>query len=205
MSEAYLRKTTYIAKPTFASDIAGQAFTLIIIDWLMLQDPTAHFSEHRPRLPGQRFPGLRIGRKVLDIFHNMALRLKCDGLLNIPEHYHNAYFYGKAFKFFNPQSEGHFRAIQRDMRHLRLNKAAWGIEWECLVEVNSAQYWQWFTDEQVFPVSDRLKAYFESEEYKNKVEESIQNVRFCIDDKKFEQQRKNKWDESEPAYFGDPS
>ncbi|MBN2010628.1 hypothetical protein JW960_14880 [candidate division KSB1 bacterium] len=203
LCEAYLRKTNYVANPVFTSKIAGQAYSLIIIDWLMLQDPTAEFSSHRPPLPGQKYPGLRIGRKVLDIFHNMALRLKADGLLNVPEHYHNAFFYGRAFKYFNPESEGHFRAIQRDLRQIRLNKAAWGIEWGCLVEANSAQYWPWFTDEQVYPVGNKLKSYFDSKEYKDKEEDAYQKVKFYIDEKKFNGKLNALWDENQPAYFGD--
>jgi hypothetical protein len=97
LCEAYLRKKSFIAKPIFESSIIGELFTLIVIEWLMLQDPTAEFTSRRPQLPGQKYPGLRMGRKVLEIFVNMCVRLKTDGLLNIPEHYHNALFYSKYF------------------------------------------------------------------------------------------------------------
>jgi len=189
LAEAYLRKKTFISKPIFQSTIAGRQYTFIVIEWLMLQDPTAKFTVHRPQLPGQKYPGLRIGRKVLSIFHNMAVRLQTDGLINVPEQYHNAFFYGRIFKYFNPQTEGYFRAIQRDLRMIRLNKAAWGIEWECLFEKKSRTYWKWLTDEQIYPVSKEMIKYFESKEYELNVNDAYKSVSFRIDMEKFEKMR----------------
>ncbi len=189
LCEVYLRKKTFTAKPIFVSDVAGENFTLIVIEWLMLQDPTAQFAAHRQPLPGQKYPGLRIGRKVLDIFVNMCLRLKTDGLLNIPEHYHNAAFYSRSFNYFNPQTEGYYQAIRRDLSQYGIYHISWAIFWECLIEKNSGEYWKWFTDEQIMPVSEKIVVYFESAEYRKRVQETSDSVRFQIDDQKYRDQR----------------
>ncbi len=185
LGELIVRKKMFIAKPIFPSEIAGQKFSMIVIEWLTLQDPTAQFAPTRPPLPGQIHPGLRMGRKIVGIFVNMALRLKTDGLLNIPEHYHNAVFYSKHFRYFNPFTEGQFLAMQRDLRTVGLFKAAWAVELNCVIEKNSGKIWNWFTDEQVLAVSDRLAGYFESSEYQDRVEQSLQNHQFEIDLMKF--------------------
>ena len=53
----------------------------------------------------------------------MALRLGCDGLLNHPAHFHNAQLYGRFFNFVDPEVEGRFRALERDLAHLSLADA----------------------------------------------------------------------------------
>jgi len=185
LGELIVRKKYFIAKPIFHSSIAGQKFSMIVIEWLTLQDPTAEFTPHRPPLPGQIYPGLKIGRKIVGIFINMSLRLRTDGLLNIPEYFHNAVFYSKNFKYFNPTSEGQFLAMQRDLRMAGLFKATWAVELNCVIDKNSGEIWKWFTDEQVLFVSEQMEKYFESKEYHKKVEEAFQSHQFAIDESKF--------------------
>ncbi len=187
LGELIVRKKYFIAKPTFPSEITGQKFSMIVIEWLTLQDPTAEFTSKRPPLPGQIHPGLRIGRQIVGIFVNMSLRLKTDGLLNIPEHYHNAVFYSKHFKYFNPYTEGQFLAMQRDLRMAGLFNAAWAVELNCVIEKKTSKNFKWFTDEQVLFVSKRLEKYFESREYKERVEQALNNFEFEIDDNRLNQ------------------
>lgn len=185
LGELIVRKKFFIARPIFPSEIAGQKFGMIVIEWLTLQDPTAEFTSKRPPLPGQIYPGLRIGRQIVGIFVNMSLRLKTDGLLNVPEHYHNAVFYSKHFKYFNPYTEGQFLAMQRDLRMAGLFKAAWAVELNCVIEKNTGKTFQWFTDEQVLFVSNRLEKYFESKEYTERTQGSLNSHEFEIDEDKF--------------------
>lgn len=190
LGELYVRKKFFIAKPVFPTAIAGQKFSMIVIEWLTLQDPTAKFTARRPPLPGQIYPGLKIGRQIVGIFVNMALRLKTDGLLNIPEHYHNAVFYSRQFKYFNPFSEGQFQALQRDLRMAGLYKATWAVELQCVIEKNSGRPWQWFTDEQVLFVGHTLEKYFESQEYLDRVADAFDQYAFEIDEEKLDKRLK---------------
>jgi hypothetical protein len=185
LGELIVRKKFFTSRPIFPSDIAGQKFSMIVIEWLTLQDPTAKFTSKRPPLPGQIHPGLRMGRQIVGIFVNMSLRLKTDGLLNIPEHYHNAVFYSKHFKYFNPYTEGQFLAMQRDFRMTGLFKAAWAIELNCVFEKNTGKDWKWFLDEQVLFVSKKLEKYFQSIEYIERVDETKNSHEFEIDEDKF--------------------
>jgi len=185
LGELIVRKKYFIAKPIFPADIAGQKFGMIVIEWLTLQDPTSEFTASRPPLPGQIYPGLRIGRKIVGVLVNMCFRLKTDGLLNIPEHYHNAVFYSKHFKYFNPTTEGQFLAMQRDLRIVGLFDAAWAVELNCIIEKKSGKPWKWFTDEQILFVSKKLEKYFESKEYKERTEQAKSSHEFEINYEKF--------------------
>lgn len=185
LGELYVRKKYFVAKPIFESNITGQKYCMIVIEWLTLQDPTAKFTVRRPPIPGQVYPGLKIARKILNIFVNMALRLKTDGLINIPEHYHNTVFYSKYFKYFNPLTEGQFLAMQRDLRMDGLFKATWAVELDCIIEKKSGKEWQWFTDEQILFVSEKMEKYFHTKEYKERVEEALNSYEFEIDYDKF--------------------
>jgi hypothetical protein len=54
-----------------------------------MHDPTAETT--RPLLPGQRFPGLGLGREVASLMESMATESHVtDALLNFPFHYHNS-------------------------------------------------------------------------------------------------------------------
>lgn len=185
LGELIVRKKYFIARPIFPTEIAGQKFGMIVIEWLTLQDPTAEFTLNRPPLPGQIHPGLRIGRQIVGIFVNMSLRLRTDGLLNIPEHYHNAVFYSKHFKYFNPYTQGQFLALQRDLRMAGIFKASWAVELNCVVEKNTSKIWKWFADEQVLFVSKMLEEYFASKEYKERSQEEKNKHEFEIDEDKF--------------------
>ena len=188
--EVYVRKKSYVATPTFETSIYGEKLSLIVVEWLTLQNPLASFTPDRAQLPGQKYPGLGIGKKVLEIFVNMCLRLKTDGLLNVPDHYHNATFYGKFFKYFNPQTEGYYQAVKRDLSHFGLYKLAWAIDWGCLIEKKSGEYWKWFTDEQILPVSEKLKKHFQSPGYKSQVKKASESVVFTLDEEKFDTKMK---------------
>jgi hypothetical protein len=139
---------------------------LLHIRWLSLQDPTVEFSPDRPRLPGQRYPGSRIGRRVFGLVFNLARAHARDGLINIPEHFHNAYLY-EDFKFLNPDDEGVFQRIARDLRadirERGLAMVSWAIH---LGYLNcGGEKWSWKMREQVLPLSRAMNAYFHSSDY----------------------------------------
>ena len=185
LGELYVRKKISIARPVFPTQIDGHKFSFVVIEWLTLQNPTAKFTPQRPHLPGQTFPGLKIGYKVLPILINMTLRLNTDGLLNMPEHFHNAVFYSRLFKFFNPHTQGQFLALQRDLKKYDFGQAAWAVTLDCIIEKKSGKLWKWCTDEQILPVNKKMRDYFKTEEYKKQVAKTKKEYKFTIDLLKF--------------------
>jgi hypothetical protein len=76
---------------------------LVVIDWLLMQNPRASFSRERPRLPGQTHPGTGLGRDVAQLLVLLCRRVGRDGLLVVPERFHLAELYRR----------GGWRALRR--------------------------------------------------------------------------------------------
>lgn len=153
--------------------VLPKSLNLLNIKWLSLQDPSAQFSTKRPRLPGQRYPGTGAGRHVFEMFINLCIESERDGIVNTPEHFHNAFIY-EGFLFLDADIEGVFRAIKRDLapdiQTRGLAAVSWAIYLGLLRENNEPVKWK--AEEQAFPLSDKLKHYFESSSYVNAVQES---------------------------------
>ena len=81
------------------------SLNLLNIKWLSLQNHITSFSPQKPRLPGQKYPGSRIGRSVLIIIRRICILNHRDGILNVPEHFHNAFLY-QGFVFIDPEVQG---------------------------------------------------------------------------------------------------
>jgi hypothetical protein len=148
----------------FATDI-------LHIRWLSLQDPLGKFTPSRPRLPGQRYPGSSLGRPVLGLICKLAVERGRDGLVNVPEHFHNAFLY-ENFKFLNPDDEGRFQRLscdlKSDIKERGLAMVSWAI---CLGFLRCAgEKVLWDMREQMLPLSDTLKLYFTSKQYLAAVE-----------------------------------
>ncbi|KAA6386849.1 MAG: hypothetical protein EZS28_017623 [Streblomastix strix] len=69
----------------------------------------------RPRLPGQRLPGLGVGFGVSRMLIDLAAEMKQDCIINMPEHFHNAYLYKEYFRFINPMFEAFFQTLLSDL------------------------------------------------------------------------------------------
>lgn len=158
----------------------------LVIEWLLLQNPFASFPKEKPRLPGQRYPGLGIGKKILTILSVLAQEQNTAGLINVPEHYHNGAMYSRKFYFVSPKMEGLVKKINDQLvKKYGLAYVSWAIERKC-VFVNS-QLFEWQGSPQIIPVASKLKKYFHSPEYKKKVQHYYNIMDCTIDHGKFQQ------------------
>ena len=187
--ELFIRKKSFIAHPVFQSEIKGEVFNFLYIEWFTMQNPTIPFSPERPPLPSQIYPGLGMAKEALELFIVMCARLHCDGLMNIPERYHNAAIYSKRFNYFNPETEGKLLALKRDLHHYSLSDISWAFEWNCILNRSNHQIVRWFTDEQILGVRKSIRDYFKSKTYLKQVEEATHRYQFVMDDKKFDKSR----------------
>lgn len=88
---------------------------VLYIHWLTLRHPRARFEHNRPRLPGQEEPGLGLAREAGELTALMATRLGLAGVALRPAWYHVAYVSRYAFRFLDPEYQGRFEALQRDL------------------------------------------------------------------------------------------
>ncbi len=121
---------------------------VLYIHWLSLRNPRAQFSDRRPRLPGQEVPGLGLARETATMLARMAIRLGLGGVVFRPSHYHTAYAARHEFQFVDPERQGRFEALVRDLGHLLLLEATQAIS-EGRVLMNGAPY-AWEADEMAY-------------------------------------------------------
>jgi acetoin utilization deacetylase AcuC-like enzyme len=121
---------------------------MLYIHWLSLRDPRARFSERRPRLPGQEVPGLGMARESATMLMRMAVRLGLGGMVFRPSHYHLAYSARHSFAFVDPDRQGRFEALVRDLADRPLLEATQAVT-EGRVLLNGQPY-AWEADEMAY-------------------------------------------------------
>ncbi len=173
------RKHITIHSP-FPSTMHGRNYEVIAVEWLLMQNPKGKFSSEKPRLPGQKYPGLGIGDMTMEILVIMSGRLRTAGLLNRPEHFHNAQIYSSQFRFIDPVDEAKRRAISRDLLpYHSLSVVSWAIDLKCVTE--NGKRFEWHGTDQIIPIDRDLKGYFHSRKYKRFVEELSMEYHYKMD------------------------
>lgn len=156
--------------------VPGRGATVALVwDWLQLQDPVREFSR-RP-LPGQDHPGLGLFKELTQLMLEYVHETKVEALVNVPEFYHNAVLYAPLYKFFDPDREGWFQALRRDLQELGLADASFAVE-EGRVFDEDGKPIDWGPSEQVFAISGPPLDYFRSAEYKDAVSSAIERHKF---------------------------
>ncbi len=89
--------------------------TGLYIHWLALRDPRARFSDRRPQFPGQDVPGLGLAQKMMELMLLAARRIGAEGVAFTPAWYHTAYVARGRFRFIDPERQGRFEAMVRDL------------------------------------------------------------------------------------------
>lgn len=142
---------------------------LLYMEWLLMQNPNKSFTDKRPQLPGQKYPGLRIGDHILEILYHTAKKIQTAGLANSPNYLHTAVIFSKEFIFIDPQMEA---IAQATKGYLMKRYSLWTIAW---ASVNGAIYhletgepFRWNSSPMVLPISQEMKNYFNSRWYKER-------------------------------------
>jgi hypothetical protein len=162
---------------------------LIFIEWMLMQRPGVEFSDRRKRLPGQNWPGLGVGRQVMKLLEWMTRKQNGDGLLNIPEFYHNAYFYSEMFWFYNPRKQAELYAIYRDLTELGLDIAdvSFALYFDSVIDEITNKPYIWRAEEQICPITKSLERYFGSSVYAEQVAEATETLRFGLNRRLFQE------------------
>lgn len=95
----------------------------LYVHWMSLRNPRAQFSDRRPRLPGQDVPGLGLMTEIGTMLALMAARLGLGAVVFRPSHFHTAYAARHAFQFIDPDRQGRFEALLRDLAGVPLLEA----------------------------------------------------------------------------------
>ncbi len=154
--------------------------SLLRIEWMLLQNPRAEFTADRPRLPGQSHPGLGIAQDVIALLILACDRLQLDGLVFVPAHYHTASQGRKWMRFLAPRDEGVYRALRDAFHGLPLSEASRAVDEKRVIDARTGEPFTWRPAPMVMPVTDRLRALVESEEYGRQVREEAERHAFSL-------------------------
>lgn len=164
------------------------AYDVLTVDWLLLQDPLARFTEQRPRLPGQEAPGLGIGERVLELLYRMVERLQLHALVTVAEYFHNAVLYARELPFFDPTHGGRLRALESTLmgaEKLTLAEASWAIHWGCVRGVDDAVL-RWKGEAQVRPFVPELADWMSSPAHEEATSRVASTTKYVLDRAFFE-------------------
>ncbi len=89
---------------------------VLFVHWLTLRHPKGAFK--RPPLPGQEVPGLGMAREAGELLGRMAARLGLVGVGLRPAWLHVAYTARYRYQFVDPEVQGRFEALIRDLSPL---------------------------------------------------------------------------------------
>ncbi len=121
---------------------------VLYVHWFSLRHPRAHFSEKRPRLPGQEVPGLGLALEAGTMMARMAIRLGLGGVVFRPSNYHVAYTSRRGFAFVDPERQARFEALVRDLAAYPLAEATQLVA-SGKVQLDGRPY-LWEADEMVY-------------------------------------------------------
>jgi acetoin utilization deacetylase AcuC-like enzyme len=96
---------------------------VLSIEWLLLQNPRAAFSQRRPRLPGQQNPGLGLLKDVLGWLVLLCEEHGLDGIAFVAAHYHIAMQSRRLVRLLHPVEEARMRALESALAGLSLAEA----------------------------------------------------------------------------------
>ena len=151
---------------------------VLVVEWLLLQNPRASFPAHRPPLPGQQHPGLGILTEVFGWLVVMCESLQLDGIFVHPSHFHIAAVSRKHLRFLHPEHEALFRALAAVLAGLPLATASRALEAGEVRDLDNDQPVFWGVHPMVLPVSQRLRQRVEGEAYEAQVAAAMRRLEY---------------------------
>ncbi len=175
LAEMILREVMLAPDPALLT--SPRPFAFLVIQWLRLQNPTQRVPMDE-LLPGQRYPGLGLGRKVIEMLVALVERCGLEGIVNRPEFLHNAWLYSPHFRYLDPVAEGRLGALKRDLGEHSLWTIAWAAQRGVIREDGERMFFRWYQGEQLLPNCRELKAYFSGARYRQTMAEVMAQARY---------------------------
>jgi hypothetical protein len=138
-------------------------FELLNVEWLLLQNPRATFTDQRPPLPGQKHPGLGMLSDIMALLVQVCHRLHLDGLTFTPSHYHLATQSSRYLGFLRREDAALFGALREALAVVPIGEATRRLEQGSVVDAATGEPFRWRPLPMLLAISDRLRAHVEAE------------------------------------------
>ena len=142
---------------------------VLVIEWLLLQNPRAHFGPYRRPLPGQKHPGLGLLKDVFGWLVVVAEVLELDGIYYVPSSYHVAIQSRRRVRFLEPGDEAMIQSLEELFADVPLAEASNAIAQGRVVDRATGKALDWHGYPMVLPVSDKLREKVTGEPYDSQV------------------------------------
>lgn len=182
ITEVVTRKGTFSLPKETKYKKAKSIYHILIIEWLLMQNPKGVFTKERPHLPNQEFPGLYISSAVLEIFYWMGRRMKSDGVLIVPNTLYTGMIYSKEFHFVDAKYEALMLRIKKNLlKKKNFAQVAWASEEGKVIYHHNNKQFTWKPKEMILPVSRAMNDYFFSRFYRTGVLRHFMKTKLYIE------------------------
>jgi acetoin utilization deacetylase AcuC-like enzyme len=152
---------------------------VVFVEWLLLQNPRARFSERLPPLPGQQHPGLGLLGVIVGLLVLIAEQAGIDGVVNVPSHYFVAAVGRKHLRFLDPVAQARFDTLSSLFAGLPLAEAERLLDGR-VVDEASGRIVRWEPAPMVIPVSARLRQQVDGEAYRAARDAARSRLRYRV-------------------------
>lgn len=146
---------------------------VLVVEWLLLQNPRADFGPFRRPLPGQKHPGLGLLKEVLGSMVVVCEMLDLDGIYYVPSSFHVAAQSRRLVRFLEPEDEARFRVFAQGLEPLSLAAASRAVSSGQVVDGATGRTLEWQASPMVLPVSPRLKERVFGDDYERRVQTAV--------------------------------
>ncbi len=153
---------------------------VLVVEWLLLQNPRETSWGQRVPLPGQTHPGLGMLREVFGWLVVVAETLGLDGLFFRPAHYHIAVQSHRFACFLDPAHEALFAKLHALLGSCELATASRLVESGQVLQLPAGEPLVWGAYPMVLPVSEELKAWTGGEAYRTAVTEAEKTIALAL-------------------------
>jgi acetoin utilization deacetylase AcuC-like enzyme len=155
-------------------------FEVLVIEWLLLQNPRAEFGPFRRPLPGQKHPGLGLLKEFFSFLVVVCEMIGLDGVYYVPSSYHVAAQSRSKVCFVKPEHEAEFAALSEAMAGVPLARASTLVAEGGVTRKEDGAVYEWRGLPMVLPVSKALEETVRGDAYRAAVVEARSGFAFEI-------------------------
>lgn len=160
------------------------AMKMVFIDWLqsrhvLIDQQRAAGGRQRPLFPGQDVPGLGIFSRIDVFLRRLVVDTHAYGGFNLPEYFHDALLFHRAFRFYDPEREAFFRALLRDLHGHGAREISKALS-DGRIRGKKGDVLEWHGGEMlIFTYKPYAEAIFDGRYYRD-VERKMREFRFTL-------------------------
>lgn len=155
------------------------AMKLLFIDWMQSRHVLRAATHKRELFPGQDVPGLGIFSRIDIFLRKLVVLTHASGGFNIPEYFHDALLFHRAFRFYDPAREAFFRALLRDLRKYGAREISRAFS-EGRIRNERHEVQEWHGAEMLIFTHQPYAEIIFGRSYEREVERKMREIRFSL-------------------------